>query len=76
MRVQLPKKYLEMDESVKTVKIRIVSMPQSNDTQFQESDFYDLLTGVSNYDLLCKRAKKDSLLDNQSLLEKLRTRKV
>jgi len=31
---------------------------------------------VSNYDLLCKRAKKDSLLDNQSLLEKLRTRKV
>ena len=51
-------------------------MPQSNDTQFQESDFYDLLTGVSNYDALCKRAKKDSLLDNQSLLEKLRTRKV
>jgi len=34
MRVQLPRKYLELDESIKTVKIRIVSMPQSNDTQF------------------------------------------
>ena len=65
-----------MDFSVKTAKIRIVSMPNSNDQQFMESDFYDLLTGVSNYELLCKKAGKDSLLDNQNLLEKLRTRKV
>lgn len=76
MRVQLPANLLDMDESVETVQIRIVSMPQSNDTQFAESDFYDLLSGVSNYDLLCKRANSESLLDDQSLLEKLRTRKV
>ena len=77
MRVQLPKNYLNLEKEIGSlVNIRIASMPQSNDTQFLESDFYDLVAGVCNYDILCKKAGKESLLDNQNLIEKLRTRKV
>ena len=33
------------------------------DTQFVESDFYDLLQGVLNYESMCERAQKESLLE-------------
>ena len=33
----------------KTVKVKLISLPQSYDLQFDESDFYDLLTAVRNY---------------------------
>jgi hypothetical protein len=51
-------------------------MPNTNSAIFEESDFYDLLTGVCNYDLLCKKAKREDLLNKDDLIEKLRTRKV
>ena len=40
----------ETSQSQSMVKLRINTLPQSNDNQFEESDFHNLVTAVRNYD--------------------------
>ncbi|CDW74833.1 mismatch repair endonuclease pms2-like [Stylonychia lemnae] len=43
-------KYEKLSWTSKTVQIRVISLPYSNDTQFEESDFHNLVTSIRNFD--------------------------
>jgi hypothetical protein len=59
-----------MNQQLKNVQI--ISLPQSLDTQFEESDFFELFTSICNYDAKYGITNKDFKL----VVEDLRPKKV
>ncbi|CDW91469.1 dna mismatch repair protein [Stylonychia lemnae] len=43
-------KFEKLSWTKNSVQVRLNSLPYSNDTQFEESDFHNLVTAVRNYD--------------------------
>lgn len=76
LRFRLPDDFEDIIENKKSVKIKLVSLPQSLDLQFDESDFLDLLTALRNYDQDCQDAGGEQLLDRDDLIAQLRPRKI
>lgn len=75
MKIQLARSYLEREDCT-MVPIRVVAMPQSEGTQFQLSDFFDLVQGVTRYQKICDGSNTEEVLSNDQLIVKLRIRKV
>ena len=53
LKYDLPEDFDDKIKINQTVEIRLVSLPQSCNLLFDESDFLDLLTALKKYDMDC-----------------------
>ena len=53
LKFRLGEEYEEKIKNQEPVDVKLISLPQSCDIQFDESDFLDLLTAIRNYDRDC-----------------------
>ena len=75
LKFKFPDSFDELVAKGGDIKIELLSLPQSCDLQFEESDFYDLLTEVRNYDTVVKERGFEPI-DRHELIGRLRPKKV